>query len=286
MEIKAIGVAGAGLLGSSIAQVAASSGYKVVLYDVKQEFCDKAMAKVKGGLDKRVAAGKTTAENVEYILSNISTADKIESLKDSDMIIEAVTERIDLKQGVFRELDKICREDCVFCTNTSSIPITEIMSVLKNPGRGVGMHFFFPVTAMKLVEVIRGNETTDETLEAVFRVASGMGKTPVECKTDTPGFIVNRCLFAFMLEAVRCYEAGVATVEDIDTAIKLGLNHPLGPFEMMDLSGLDTFPHVCESLKSLPVNDWASPESVEKLISQGALGKKSGRGWYDYGKTG
>jgi 3-hydroxybutyryl-CoA dehydrogenase len=144
------------------------------------------------------------------------------------------------------------------------------------------MHFFFPVMAMKLVEVIRGQKTTDATVAAVYEVAAGMGKTAVECKTDTPGFIVNRCLFAFMLEAVHCYEEGVASVADIDTAIKLGLNHPMGPFEMMDMSGLDTFPHVTETLESLPVTTWKCPESVKKLVAEGKFGRKSGEGWHKY----
>ncbi|MCL1828941.1 MAG: 3-hydroxyacyl-CoA dehydrogenase family protein [Oscillospiraceae bacterium] len=282
MEIKKIGVVGAGLMGAGIAQIAASCKYKVILRDVNLEFCEKATAKMKSGLDKRIADGKTTKEKVEETLGNIITTEKVGDLKDCDMIIEAAFERMDVKQGVFRELSGVCRDDCVFCTNTSSLPITDIMSGIVNPGRGIGMHFFFPVTAMKLVEVIRGEKTSDDTVKAVFEVASGMGKTAVECKTDTPGFIVNRCLFAFMLEAVRCYEAGVASAEDIDTAVKLGLNHPLGPFEMMDLSGLDSFPHVCESLSSLPVTDWSTPKSVEKLIEQGDLGRKTGRGWHDY----
>jgi 3-hydroxybutyryl-CoA dehydrogenase len=160
--------------------------------------------------------------------------------------------------------------------------ITEIMSKTKNPARGVGMHFFFPVLAMRLVEVIRGRETADETVRAVRDAAVSLGKNAVECKTDTPGFIVNRCLFAFMLEAIHCYEDGVASTDDIDTAIRFGLNHPLGPFEMMDLSGLDTFPHVCESLRDLPVTDWSTPKSIEKLIEEGHYGRKSGRGWHDY----
>ena len=144
------------------------------------------------------------------------------------------------------------------------------------------MHFFFPVTAMRLVEVVRGDKTSEETVEIVKQVAVGMGKTPVVCRSDTPGFIVNRCLFAFLLEAVRCFEDGVASVEDIDTAIKLGLNHPLGPFEMMDMSGLDTFPHVCEALEPLPVTGWSTPETVKKLLAAGRYGRKSGHGWHDY----
>lgn len=282
MAIKTIGVLGAGQMGSGIAQIAASKGYKVVLRDIKQEFCDNALAKMRAGLEKRVAAGKTTQEAVEATMANISTTVELSGVKDCDMVIEAAPEILDLKRSTFKELGEIVRDDCILCTNTSSMSITEIMSQCKNPERCAGMHFFFPVMAMKLVEVIRGQKTADATVAAVYEVAQGMGKTAVECKTDTPGFIVNRCLFAFMLEAIHCYEEGVASVDDIDTAIKLGLNHPMGPFEMMDLSGLDTFPHVTEILEKLPVTSWACPESVKAKIAEGKYGRKSGEGWHKY----
>lgn len=282
MNVKTIGILGAGQMGAGIAQIAAARGYSVILRDIKQELCESAIAGIKGGLDKRVAKGKATAEEVDATMKNISVTTAMEALKDCDMIIEAIVERLDIKQTVFQELSSLCREDCIFCTNTSSISITDIMANISNPGRGVGMHFFFPVTAMKLVEVIRGAKTSDETVKAVYEVAESMGKVPVDCKTDSPGFIVNRCLFAFMLEAVHCYEDGVASAEDIDTAIKMGLNHPLGPFEMMDLSGLDTFPHVCDSLKTLPITDWSTPKSVVSLIEAGKYGRKSGEGWHRY----
>jgi 3-hydroxybutyryl-CoA dehydrogenase len=282
MAIKTIGVLGAGQMGSGIAQIAASKGYKVILRDIKQEFCDGAISKMAAGLNKRVAAGKATQESVDATLANISTTANMADLKDCDMVIEAAVEILNIKQSIFKELGEICREDCIFCTNTSSMSITKIMSETKNPERCAGMHFFFPVTAMKLVEVIRGAKTSDETVKAVYEASAGMGKQAVTCKTDTPGFIVNRCLFAFMLEAIHCYEEGVATIEDIDTAIKLGLNHPLGPFEMMDMSGLDTFPHVTETLEALPVTTWKCPEAVQQRVNEGKYGRKNGHGWYDY----
>ena len=284
MAIKTIGVLGAGQMGSGIAQIAASKGYKVIIRDIKQEFCDNALAKMRAGLEKRVEKGKATKEEVEFTMSNISTTVELSGVADCDFIIEAAPEILDLKKSTFKELGEICRPDAILCTNTSSMSITEITSECKNPERCAGMHFFFPVTAMKLVEIIRSNVTSDATVAAVKEVAAGMGTVPVECKTDTPGFIVNRCLFAFMLEAIHCYEDGVASVDDIDTAIKLGLNHPLGPFEMMDLSGLDTFPHVTETLQSLPVTDWSTPKSVIKLVEEGKYGRKSGEGWHKYSK--
>ncbi len=281
-EIRKLGVLGAGQMGAGIAQIAASNGYAVVLRDISEEFCAGAVGKIKAGLEKRLSQGKETKESADRTLANITTTIELENVADCDMVIEAVPEILELKRSTFRELGRICRSDAILCTNTSSMSVASIASECRNPGRCAGMHFFFPVVAMRLVEVILGEKTTGDTVETVKTVAVGMGKTPVVCRTDTPGFIVNRCLFAFMLEAIRCYEDGVASVGDIDTAVKLGLNHPLGPFEMMDMSGLDTFPHVCETLQSLPVTDWSTPESVKRLLADGKLGRKSGHGWHDY----
>ena len=282
MEIRKIGVIGAGQMGAGIAQIAAYNDYTVVLKDIKKEFCDGAIAKIKQGLDKRVQQGKETQHNVDKTIANIHATTDIRDVSDCDMVIEAVPEILELKRATFEELGRVCRGDAILCTNTSSMSVTAIMSECANQQRCAGMHFFFPVLAMRLVEIVRGEKTSDGTVEAIKSVATGIGKTPVMCRTDTPGFIVNRCLFAFMLEAIHCYEDGVASIEDIDTAIKLGLNHPLGPFEMMDMSGIDTFPHVCEVLRALPVTDWSTPESVTKLLDEGRLGRKSGHGWHDY----
>ena len=259
MAIETIAVLGAGQMGSGIAQIAATNGYKVIMRDIKQEFCDKGVATIKKGLDKQVAKGKTTQEAADAIMANISTTVELEGVAPADFVIEAVPEIMSLKQDTFKQLGEICKPDAILCTNTSSMSITEITGGCKNPERCMGMHFFSPVYAMKLVEMIRSEKTSDATVAAVREVSEKMGKVPVLCQTDTPGFIVNRCLFAFMLEAIHEYEDGVATIDDIDTAIKLGLNHPMGPFEMMDLSGLDTFPHVTEILEKLPVTSWACP---------------------------
>jgi len=282
MKIKTIGVLGAGQMGAGIAQIAAASGYKVILRDIKQEFCDNALAKMKTALAKRVSQGKQSQESVDAIFANISTVVELADVAPCDMVIEAVPEILDLKRDTFIELGKICKPDAILCTNTSSISVTEIMSGCEDKSRCAGMHFFFPVAAMRLVEIIKGTDTSNETIATIKEVAASFGKTAVVCKTDTPGFIVNRCLFAFMLEAIHCYEDGVADIDDIDTAIKLGLNHPLGPFEMMDMSGLDTFPHVCETLEGLPITDWSTPSSVKKLVADKKYGRKSGKGWYAY----
>ncbi len=282
MAIQTIAVLGAGQMGAGIAQIAATNGFKVIMRDIKQEFCDKGVNTIKAGLDKQVAKGKTTQEAADAIMANITTTVELEGVASADFVIEAVPEILSLKQETFQQLGEICREDAVLCTNTSSMSITEITKLCKKPERCMGMHFFSPVYAMKLVEMIRSNVTSDETVAIVREVSEKMGKVPVLCQTDTPGFIVNRCLFAFMLEAIHEYEDGVATIDDIDTAIKLGLNHPMGPFEMMDLSGLDTFPHVTETLEALPVTTWKCPESVQKKIAEGKFGRKSGEGWHKY----
>lgn len=282
MDVKKIGILGAGQMGAGIAQIAAKSGFQVVMRDIKQEFCDKGLNTIKSGLDRQITKGKATQEDADTILGSISTTVELEGVADCDFVIEAVPEILTLKQDTFKQLGEICREDAILVTNTSSMSVTEITKLCKAPERCMGMHFFSPVYAMKLVEMIRSDVTADETVETVRAVAEKMGKIPVLCRTDTPGFIVNRCLFAFMLEAVHCYEDGVASVEDIDTAIKFGLNHPMGPFEMMDLSGLDTFPHVTEILEQLPVTPWKCPDSVQKLIDEGKYGRKTGEGWHKY----
>ena len=284
MAINTIAVLGAGQMGSGIAQIAAASGFKVIMRDIKQEFCDKGLNTIKSGLDRQVSKGKMEQAAADAVMANITTTVELEGVAAADFVIEAVPEIMSLKQDTFRQLGEICREDAILCTNTSSMSITEITKLCKKPERCMGMHFFSPVYAMKLVEMIRSNVTADATVEAVREVSKKMGKVPVLCQTDTPGFIVNRCLFAFMLEAIHEYEEGVATIEDIDTAIKLGLNHPMGPFEMMDLSGLDTFPHVTEILEALPVTSWKCPASVQAKIDEGKFGRKNGEGWYSYNK--
>ncbi|OXS26183.1 MAG: hypothetical protein BI182_15000 [Acetobacterium sp. MES1] len=282
MNIQTIGVIGAGQMGAGIAQAVATGGYRVILYDIKEEYCENAKEKIYASLKKRAEAGKITTDLVENTIEKINTTEDLKQLGICDMVIEAVPEVLELKQSIFKELGTICRPDAILCTNTSTISVSQVMSECTMKERCAGMHFFFPAPVMKLVEVIRSNDTTDATVSVIKQVASYIGKIAIECKFDTPGFIVNRCLFAFLQEALHCYEDGIATIEDIDTAMKQGLNHPMGPFEMMDMSGLDIYPHACESLRELPVTTWECCDSVKKLIEEGRLGRKSGHGWYDY----
>ena len=282
MAIKTIGVLGAGQMGSGIAQIAASKGYKVILRDIKQEFCDNALTKMRAGLEKRVAAGKTTQEAVEATMANITTTVELEGVKDCDMVIEAAPEILDLKRSTFKDLGEIVRDDCILCTNTSSMSITEIMSQCKNPERCAGMHFFFPVMAMKLVEVIRGQKTSDATVAAVYEVAKGMGKTAVECKTDTPGFIVNRALLPMLNEACVIVGSFIGTVEDVDNGMKLGCNHPMGPLELADMIGLDILLNVMNVLSKEYGEKYHPSLLLRKLVTAGFLGRKSGAGFYIY----
>ena len=282
MNVKIIGVIGAGQMGAGIAQIAAGNGYSVILRDIKKEFCTRAIDKMRAGLEKRLSIGKITQDDIDRTIDNISCTTEMSDLCGCDLVIEAAPEVLELKQEIFKDLSRICRPNTIFCTNTSSMSVEEIMSHCQNKERCIGMHFFFPVTIMKLVELIRCSETSDATVSVVSETAAGMKKTAVECRMDRPGFIVNRCLFAFMLEAIRCYTDGIATPEDIDTAMKLGLNHPMGPFEMMDLSGLDTFTHVCDSLEGLEVTGWSCPDVIEDMVKAGRFGRKAGSGWYEY----
>ena len=280
--MKKIVVIGGGTMGLDIAQVFARNGYDVVVRDIKDEIIQASEARLNKGLDKLVSKGKLDEAGKAAITGKMTFTTDLNLAADADLVGEAAVENLDIKKSIFAELDSLCKPETILASNTSSISITAIAAATKRADKFIGMHFFNPATVMKLVEVIRGQKTADATVAAVYEVAQGMGKTAVECKTDTPGFIVNRCLFAFMLEAIHCYEEGVASVDDIDTAIKLGLNHPMGPFEMMDMSGLDTFPHVTETLESLPVTTWKCPESVKKLVAEGKFGRKSGEGWHKY----
>jgi len=284
MEIKVIGVLGAGSMGNGIAQVAALAGYQVVMRDIEDRFVQNGLKAIEKFLTKSIEKGKMTEDQKKGILSRIKGTTRMEDLKDVDFAIEAVFEDIELKRNVFKQLDELTRPEVILTTNTSSMSVTEIAMSTKRPEKVAGMHFFNPAPLMKLVEVIRGYHTNDETVHIVMEMAKKMGKEAVEVKKDTPGFIVNRLMIPHMVEAIRMVEEGVASIEDIDKAVKLGLNYPMGPFELMDLTGVDIALHVTEYLyKELSKESkWSTPPLLRSMIRAGKLGRKTGGGWYQY----
>ena len=284
MDIKKIGIVGAGAMGSGIAQIAAQIGCTVVMQDVTDEFVKKGVASIDKFMTKGIERGKVTEEQKSEVLSRISGTTRLEDLKDADFVIEAVFEDLKLKQTVFEKIDDLVAPEVILCTNTSSISITEIASATKRPEKVAGMHFFNPAQIMRLVEVIRGYYSSDDTVATIIDLAKRMGKEPIEVKKDSPGFVVNRIMVPQFIEAIKIVEEGVATVEDVDKAVKLGLNYPLGPFELMDLTGNDIARHVMEYLHSELARElkFSPPNLLKTLIRGGRLGRKSKGGWYDY----
>jgi len=286
MDIKKIGVVGAGAMGNGIAQVAAQIGCDVVMRDIKDEFVERGMKSIDRFLSKSVEKGKLEAAEKDAIMGRIEGTTDMGQLKDVDFVIEAVIEDLELKKSVFKELDELLEPDVVIASNTSSMSLTEIASATNRPEKVCGMHFFNPVPLMRLVEVIRGYATSDETVETTTALAQKMGKTTVEVKKDSPGFIVNRIMIPHMIEAIKIVEEGIASIEDVDVAVKNGLNYPMGPFELMDLTGIDVCYFVNEYFyKELnKESKWASPNLLKTMIRANRLGRKTGGGWYDYSK--
>jgi len=284
MDIKMIGVLGAGSMGNGIAQVAAQAGYQVVMRDIEDRFVDNGLKAIGKFLAKSVEKGKMTEEQKKGVLGRIKGTTRMEDLKDADFVIEAVFEDLELKKSIFKQLDELTRPGVILTTNTSSMSITEIAMSTKRPEKVAGMHFFNPAPLMRLVEVIRGYDTNDETIHTVMEMTKKMGKEPIEVKKDTPGFVVNRIMTPHFVEAIRMLEEGVASIEDIDKAVKLGLNYPMGPFELMDLTGVDIAHHVTEYLyKELnKESKWSVPTLMKSMIRAGKLGRKTGAGWYKY----
>ena len=284
METKLIGVIGAGSMGNGIAQVAAQAGYRIIMRDIEDRFVQNGLKAIEKFLAKSVEKGKMVEEQKKEILGRIRGTTRLEDMKDADFVIEAIFEDLSLKKDVFKQLDEVTKPHVILTTNTSSMSVTEIAMATKRPEKVAGMHFFNPAPLMKLVEVIRAYHTKDETVQVVMEMARKMGKEPVEVKKDSPGFIVNRLMIPHMLEAVKMAEEGVASIEDIDKAVKLGLNYPMGPFELMDLTGIDIAHHVADYLyKELnKESKWSIPVLLKSLIRAGKLGKKTGGGWYKY----
>ncbi|CAG8712897.1 5689_t:CDS:2 [Cetraspora pellucida] len=285
-EIQNITVYGSGLMGAGIVQVAAQNGFKVTMVDIKESLIEKGINTIKSTLKKQFKDDENKQKEViESTLSNIQTSTDIsKGAKDADLIIEAIVENIQTKHDLFRNLDNIAPQSTIFASNTSSLPIIEIANATKRGDKFAGLHFFNPVPRMKLVEVIKTEKTSDETYESLMEVSKKMQKTPVTCK-DTPGFIVNRLLVPYLMEAVRLYERGDATSKDIDTAMKLGAGMPMGPFELSDFVGLDTLKSIVDGWKekkSVDANLVASCKVLDNLVREGKLGRKSGEGFYKY----
>jgi len=284
MKIKNVTVIGSGIMGHGIAQVAATAGFQVQLNDLSDEFLQHAKSNIAKSLDRGIKKGKISENDKGDILSRISfTTDLPQAAKDADLIVEAVPENIELKKEIFKQLDEITKPDAILGSNTSQYSITEIASAVQNPSRVVGMHWFNPPVAMKLIEIIRGLDTSDEVVDAIRSFSSSVGKEIVVCK-DSQGFISTRVLLALRLECYRLFEEGIASKEDIDKTLKLALGHPMGQFELADFSGLEIEIPACEALTRVFGDRFRAPQSLIHRIKSGRLGRKSGEGWYKYDK--
>jgi 3-hydroxybutyryl-CoA dehydrogenase len=282
MEIKTLGVVGAGQMGAGIAQVASASGLLVIMSDVQDEFLERGFAAIEKSLGRLVKKEKISEDDQQAILDRIEGTTSIDDMAKADFVVEAATEQEALKLQIFRDLDEFCKSEVILASNTSSISITKIAGATKRPGRVIGMHFMNPVPMMKLVEIINGLATTDETYQATRDLALAFGKTPVPAN-DFPGFVANRILMPMINEAIYALFEGVGKAEDIDQVMKLGMNHPMGPLALADLIGLDTVLAVLEVLKSGLGDDKYRPcPLLRKYVDAGWLGQKTGRGFYNY----
>jgi 3-hydroxybutyryl-CoA dehydrogenase len=282
MEIKKIGVVGCGLMGSGIAEVCARSGYQVVVSEINDELLNKGLGKLKSSMAKGVERGKMTKEDEEATLSRLKGTTKLEDFADRDLVIEAVIENMEEKRKIFSALDQICPKQAILASNTSSLSIIDMAAVTKRMDKVLGMHFFNPVPVMQLLELVRSVATSDDTLNTAKELGKSLGKEVVIAK-DSPGFIVNRLFIPYVLDAVRILESGLATREDIDTGIKLGLNHPMGPLTLLDFVGIDTTYYIaCAMYDEFKDPKYAPPVLLKKMVTAGWYGRKSGKGFYDY----
>ena len=286
MTIERVGVVGFGAMGSGIAQLCASVGLDVVARDVDQTVIDRGFARVDASLARIVKSGRLSDDDAKRSRGRIRGTTSLAAFSDRDLVIEAVVEVMDAKRAVFGELDRVCPPRTIFASNTSSLTIIEIAGATKRLDRFAGLHFFNPPVVMQLVEVVRTLATSDATVDALRGFIARLGHTPVLCR-DTPGFIVNRLMLPFVLEAVRALEQGVASADDIDKAVKLGLRHPMGPFELIDYTGVDINYHVANALfDEFKDPAWAPPPLLKRMVLAGHLGVKSGRGFYEYDENG
>jgi len=281
MQIEKVGVLGCGLMGSGIAQVAATAGLDVTVLEVEQKFLDKGFAGIEKSLAKFAEKG-TIKESPQAIRARLKGTTKKQDLADCDIVIEAIIENLDEKKKMYASLDPIVKKDAIFASNTSSISVTEMMTATKRPERFVGLHFFNPVPLMKLVEVVKTIATAPEVYDAAYEFGKKLGKVPVRT-SDKTGFIVNRLLVPYLLDAIRAYEEGVGSIEDIDNAMKLGSGYPMGPFTLLDFVGLDTTYYITHIMyDEFKERRFASPPLLKRLVMAGWYGKKTGRGFYDY----
>jgi 3-hydroxybutyryl-CoA dehydrogenase len=282
MSIRTVGVLGCGLMGSGIAQVSAAAGYKTIVREVDDRLLEKGLGRIRKFLEDGVAKGKVTAEASGRTLANLSGTTGFDALSGCDLVIEAIVENLEEKQRTYAAVEPLVPDHTIFVSNTSSLCIAELAAATKRPDRFAGLHFFSPVPVMKLVEVIRALTTSDATYQTVFAFAGSLGKEPITAP-DRPGFIVNRLLVPYLLDAIRAYENGLGTLEDIDKGMKLGCGHPMGPFTLLDFVGLDTTYFIANIMfDEFREPAYAPPPLLKRMVLAGRLGRKSGRGFYTY----
>jgi 3-hydroxybutyryl-CoA dehydrogenase len=283
-KIKKVGVLGCGLMGSGVAETAARAGYETVVREVTEELVDRGLQKIQGSFAKAVDKGKLEASARDEALARLSGTVHLADLADCDIVIEAIVENLEEKRKTFQVLDEAVQKDALFASNTSSLTITQMAMFTQRPDQFVGLHFFNPVPVMKLVEVVRTILTSDESFDRAFELARSLGKEPIACR-DNSGFVVNRLLVPYLLDAIRALEEGVGSVEDIDKGMQLGCGYPMGPFTLLDFVGLDTTYYIANIMfEEYREKRFAPPPLLKQMVQAGRLGKKSGRGFYEYGK--
>jgi 3-hydroxybutyryl-CoA dehydrogenase len=285
-RMKRVGVVGCGTMGSGIVQVCAQSGYQTIVTETSEEFLKKGLGAIHSFMNKGIEKGKMTQQEKESILARIKAVTDLKNFSDCDLVIEAVSEDLSLKKRIFADLDRICPEHAILGTNTSNLCIMEIASATRRQEKVLGLHFMNPVPLMRLVELVRSIVTSEETVEMAKEFTKSLGKEYIVA-SDTPGFIVNRLNSPFMLNAIRMFEAGIGSIEDIDKAATLGLNHPMGPFTLMDFGGLDMmYSSVKQRYEELPIPEFMPPPLLKRMVHAGRFGRKTGKGWYEYNEKG
>jgi 3-hydroxybutyryl-CoA dehydrogenase len=284
MQIRKVGVLGCGLMGSGIAHVSAAAGFNTVVREIDENLLRKGIGRLFGFIDKSIGRGKMSEFEKRQVSTHLRGTTDLKELKDCDLIIEAITENLDAKNQQWKELDSLCAKHTIFATNTSSLKVRDQAAATRRPDRFIGMHFFNPVPVMKLVEVVRTDTTSEETFKAALEWVKSIDKVGVAC-IDTTGFVVNRLLVPYLLDGIRAYEAGIATVTDIDNAMMLGCGYPMGPLTLLDFVGLDTTHYIAGIMtKEFDLPQYHSPKLLKTMVDKGLMGKKSGKGFYDYSK--